>query len=142
MKKDLFLWLGGGWLTLMGLGHSWGHYELLVAGEDLPLARAALFEAMRAYEVGGPFSPSQYDYLVLFSLSLSFLLLGGGLATLLTAWRAGPDFKRDCAGFSAIFWLVTGALFMIAAPAIQPLVINAGAALLFAAHWYRSRPTP
>jgi hypothetical protein len=38
MNKDLFLWLGGGWLLLAGFGHSWGRQATFARRDVVPLA--------------------------------------------------------------------------------------------------------
>lgn len=129
MLRSPRLWLGvaGGWLAFAGLGHLGYHVWGVVLENDFAGGlREFGMQAMKQAQSPDPLRPSMWRVYRVYSVSLAFLFLLGGLVDFTAARSAVPhSVKSSLALLQTIFWTAAFVPFALVDPVIQPLMVVA-----------------
>ncbi len=141
MQKNpvMLMYIAGGLMLFLGLGHAVGHMIAISDPGDFPLTRLALYKAMSAYDMGSAFGATRWTTFKFFSLGHGFGLAFAGLATIQVANMGSAALRHRFAGLGALFWAAAGVGWMWQSPTEAALLNSVPAALLFGLAWHHSR---
>jgi len=138
IKSSLLLRLTGGWLILVGLGHTWGYYSAFVTRDLLDDSRRAAYELMKEPMDGGLMHPSFWTVLQMLALELTFFLAFAAVLSLWVAGQPGPAIRKAFARIATITFGFASVAFLFVHPQINAAIIAIVAAVLFGMAWWRA----
>lgn len=138
-RSRVILRIAGGWLILMGAGHTWGHYSAFVTRELLGDSRRAAYELMKEPLDGGIMNPSFWTVLQMLSLELTFFLAFGATLSFWVAKQTSLAIHTGFARIATITFGLASVAFVFVHPQLNAAVIAIGAAVLFGLAWWRSQ---
>lgn len=138
MLRNPRVWLfaGGGWLILGGIGHTFVHVVTFVLEQGLEGQRDFAVRAMKAAISLAPLRPNMWTLFRTFSVAFALLLFFAGTADVLLAWLdAPPRVLKAFALLGTVFWTVAFVPFAFIDPVLHPIVIAAVAVPLHGMAW-------
>ena len=138
-KSSLFLNLGGAWLILVDLGHTWGYYEAFVTRRMLGASRQQAYQLMKVPIDGGIMNASLWTVLQMLALELTFFLAFVAAVSFWIARRPESALHRQLARIATVTFGLGSLAFLFVHPQINAAVIAVGATILYGLAWWSAR---